>query len=352
MILKMSNHKQSLLPKRTTLKRSLLVVAVFSLLCSQHALAAPIPYNADYSVVKPLLATPQSAAEYMTAYFQYEGHWGYMPKSPSAFNSSKSGDCKDYATFFGDILLYHSYAVDKYAFRYDTVNGWSHIVTIFTDTDGKQYVASNKNSTQKIYGPVNSLEEAGSLLLADGVLPEGSVADQWLKYPADFTGQLQDSNGFVYNADYQTSKAQFLYFQHPAIYMTAYFSLAPHPGAYAYPPEELNLRKSGDAKDFAVFSAQNAHSDIHSFRCNDTTNDGHFISVNTYDGEYYFQSNQYFFGPVDTFNDIVSLLKENKHIPANCVADSWQSYPYTYTGPFPVANPVQFNPVSLLLFDN
>lgn len=330
----------------------LFVVAVFSLFCSQQALSAPIAYNADYSVVKPLLSTPQAAAEYMTAYFQYESHWGYTPMSPSAFNSSTWGDCKDYATFFGDILLYHSYAVDKYAFRYDTVNGWSHIVNIFTDTDGKQYVASNKGSTQRIYGPVNSLEEAGNLLMADGVLPEGSVADQWLKYPADFTGQLQDSKGFVYNADYQTAKAQFQYFQHPAIYMTAFFSLGPHPGEYAFPPDELNLLKSGEAKDFAVFNAKNTNADIYSFRCNAATNAGHVISVTTYEDKYYFQSNQYFFGPVDSFDDMTPILKENRHIPVDCVADRWQSYPSTYTGPFPVANSVRFNPFSLLLMEN
>ncbi|WP_156955735.1 hypothetical protein [Solidesulfovibrio alcoholivorans] len=328
-------------------------ITIILTLTSSHAHADTIPYNSDYNAIKEQLSTPQAAAAYMAAYFTYDTNRpGYMPYSPATLNTLKTGDCKDYATFFASILVSHGYAIKKYAFRYNTSNNYGHIVTLFTDTDGKQYVASNHGNAQEIFGPVTSLDEAGSFLLAGGVLPSGSVADDWLEYPPEFTGYLQHSNGFLYNADYQTAKSQLQYFQHPASYMTAFFTAQTHPGANAYAPAELNSRKTGDAKDFAVFNAQNVYgSSIHSFRCNQRTNAGHVISSNTYNSKYYVQSNQYFFGPLDALTDVIPLLKENGHIPADCTADNWQSYSSTYTGPFPVATVPSPPAASLLLLE-
>lgn len=315
----------------------IIISAFFLFVFVAYGYCSPLPYNSNYASVKSQLTTPQIITEYMTAYFTYEGHWGYSPYDPDTFNSNRRGDCKDYATFFADILSSHGYTIHKYAFRYDTQNDWGHVVSIFTDTNGLQYVASNKGSSQQIYGPISSLNDAGAILIANGVLPSGSVSDQWLQYPANFTGQLLGSKGFSYNVNYQTAKTQLVSFQDPAIYMTAFFSFEEHPGEYAYSPEELNTRRAGDAKDFAVFSAQNAHSTIYSFRYNKTNNASHVISVSTYNSQYYFQSLQYFFGPVNTFDEITALLKANGHIPANCEVDNWQSYASSYTGPFPVA---------------
>ena len=328
-------------------------LTILCTLCTAQTFAATIPYSDDYASVKAQLTTPQDVAAYMTAYFTYDMyHYGYMPYDPATFNARKLGDCKDYATFFASILASHGYAIKKYAFRYNASNNYGHIVTVFTDTDNKQYVASNHGKAQEIYGPVTSLDEAGSLLLANGVLPAGSIADDWLEYPPEFTGYLQHSSGFLYNADYQTAKSQLQYFQHPASYMTAFFTAQMHPGANAYAPAELNSRKTGDAKDFAVFNAQNVYgSTIHSFRCNTRTNASHVISVNTQGAQYYVQSNQYFFGPLDALTDVIPLLKDNGHIPADCTADNWQSYPNTYTGPFPVATPPLPPAASLLLLD-
>lgn len=323
------------------MKRTLLyaaVILVISITFHKNTFASTIPYSTNYGNVKTQLTTPQAIADYMTAYFTYDSyHSGYTPYAPDVFNSRRLGDCKDYATFFGDILAFHGYTATKYAFRYNTTNNWGHVVTIFTDTDGKQYVASNKGNTQQIYGPITTTAEAGVLLLQNGVLPQGSVTDQWLGYPPAFTGQIQDSKGFAYNADYQTAMTQLVYFQHPAIYMTAFFTAEPHPGAYAYAPAELNTRRAGDAKDFAVFSAKKTYATIYSLRYDQRTNASHVISVTLYNSQYYFQSNQYFFGPVASFDEIVPLLKANGHIPADCTVDNWKSYPSTYTGPFPVA---------------
>jgi hypothetical protein len=319
----------------------------FSVISSK---ADTIPYSSDYATVKAQLTTPQAIAAYMTAYFSYVSHYGYSPYAPDVFNARRNGDCKDYATFFGDILASHGYTVTKYAFRYDTTNGNGHVVCLFTDTNGLHYVASNKGNTQQIFGPVANLTEAGTVLLQNGILPQGSVADQWLGYPPGFTGQLQDSKGFLYNANYQTAMAQLLYFHHPAIYMTAFFTAETHKGAYAYTPEELNTRRAGDAKDFAVFNARKTYATIYSLRYNQKTNASHVISVTTYNSKYYFQSNQYFFGPLDSFEEIVPLLKANGHIPADSTVDNWQSYASTYMGPFPVATPeVKFSPATMFL---
>lgn len=327
------------------------VTSLIIITFQKNILASTIPYSTNYATIKTQLTTPQAIADYITAYFTYDYyHSGYTPYAPDVFNSRQLGDCKDYATFFGDILASHGYAVTKYAFRYNTANGWGHVVTIFTDTDGKQYVASNKGSAQQIYGPITSTAEAGALLLQNGVLPQGSVTDQWLAYPPAFTGQIQDSKGFAYNADYQTAMAQLVYFQHPAIYMTAFFTAESHPGAYAYAPAELNTRRAGDAKDFAVFSAQKTNAAIYSLRYDQRTNASHVISVTLYNSQYYFQSNQYFFGPVASFDEIVVLLKANGHIPADCTVDNWKSYPSTYTGPFPVTTkPSAILPATVLL---
>ena len=101
-----------------------------------------------------------------------------------------------------------------------------------------------------------------------------------------------------------------------------------------------------------MFNAQNVYgSSIHSFRCNQRTNAGHVISSNTYNSKYYVQSNQYFFGPLDALTDVIPLLKENGHIPADCTADNWQSYSSTYTGPFPVATVPSPPAASLLLLE-
>lgn len=329
----------------------LAIVGATTMLFFSKAHASPLAYSTDYASIKAQLTTPQAIADYMTAYFTYDyNHYGYSPYAPDVFNSRRLGDCKDYATFFGDILASHGYDVTKYAFRYNTANGWGHVVTIFTDTDSKQYVASNKGNAQQIYGPITSTAEAGALLLQNGVLPQGSVTDQWLGYPPAFTGQIQDTKGFAYSADYQTAMAQLVYFQHPAIYMTAFFTAESHPGAYAYAPAELNTRRAGDAKDFAVFNAQKTYATIYSLRYDQRTNASHVISVTLYNSQYYFQSNQYFFGPVASFDEIAALLKANGHIPADCTVDNWNSYPSTYTGPFPVARtPGAAIPTSALL---
>jgi hypothetical protein len=302
--------------------------------------AAPVPYNPDYAAAKALLATPQAAAEYLSAHFGYAFHDGMLAYAPADFNTRQSGDCKDYSAFFSDVVAAHGYAVTQYAFRYDPATGYGHTISIFTDTDGRQYVATHKNGDMAIYGPVESPEAAGQLCIVNGVLPAGSIADRFLAYPPGLAGNMYDSGGFSYNADYDQAMDQLSYFKHVAQYMTAFFTRAAHPGAFAFSPADLNTRRAGDAKDFAVFAAaylSDRHFDptLYTFRYDPATNAHHAVTVFQIGGKYYVQSFQYLFGPLDDFSDIADMCRESGHIPADSRVDGWTSHPAGFTGPFP-----------------
>ncbi len=301
---------------------------------------APLPYNPDYAVVKTQLTTPQAVAEYLSAHFDYAFHDGMLAYAPADFNTRRGGDCKDYSAFFSDVLAAHGFPVTQYAFRYDAATGYGHVVSIFTDTDDKQYVATHKNGDMVIYGPIASLADAGQACIANGVLPAGAIADQWLAYPPGLAGNMYASGGFAYAAEYAQAMAQLSYFQHVAQYMTAFFTRAAHPGAYAYAPAELNTRRAGDAKDFAVFAAaylsdRSFAPTLYSFRYDQATNAHHAVTVFQYGGKYYVQSFQVLFGPLDAFSDIEAVCKASGHIPADSQTDDWKSYPAGYLGPFP-----------------
>jgi len=326
-----------------------IILPILALLLLTPARAWTISYIADYDSVKSQLNTPQEIAEYMMSYFTYNtSRTGFTPYYPANLNALRSGDCKDYSTFFSDILASHGYTVNQYAFRYDTSNNYGHVVSIFTDTNGKMYVATNKGSQEVILGPVTSLDEAGAAIVAAGALPSGSVHDQWQKFPAGCTANLIHSGGFSYLSDYNQAVSTLSSFNNPAQYMAAFFTLQNHAGAYAYEPASMNAKRAGDAKDFAVFGAAILKADYYfptvwSVRYNQKTNASHVIAVFTFAGKYYFQSLQYLFGPVDDFDAIVTQLKHNGHIPADSVADNWKSYADGYTGPFPMAattNPI------------
>ncbi|NDY58627.1 hypothetical protein G3N56_17975 [Desulfovibrio sulfodismutans] len=327
-----------------------LLAAAILLFFPAASYGAPLPYNSDYAVVKTLLATPQAVAEYLSAHFSYAFHDGRLAYAPADFNTRRGGDCKDYSAFFSDVVASHGFSVTQYAFRYDAATGYGHVVSIFTDTDGKQYVATHKNGDLAIYGPITSLAEAGQACIANGVLPAGSIADQWLAYPAGLAGNMYDTGGFSYFADYAQAMSQLNYFQHVAQYMTACFTRAAHPGAFAFSPAELNTRLAGDAKDFAVFAAaylsdRHFNPTLHAFRYDPATNAHHVVTVFQYGGKYYFQSYQYLFGPLDAFSEIEALCKASGHIPADSQVDGWTSYPAGFTGPFPgpfsLAGPLQ-----------
>jgi len=326
-----------------------ILIPILATLLFPPVAAWAISYSADYDSVKSQLSTPQEIAEYMTSYFTYNtSRTGFSPYYPENLNALRSGDCKDYSTFFSDILASHGYTVNQYAFRYDASTGYGHVVSIFTDTDGKMYVATNKGSQEVILGPVTTLDEAGAAIVAAGALPSGSVYDQWQKYPAGCTANLYPSGGFSYLTDFSQVTASLPYFNHTAQYLAAFFTVKKHPGAYAYAPETMNLERAGDAKDFAVISAAILKANYHhptvwSVRYNQKTNASHVITVFYYGEKIYFQSLQYQFGPVDDFDGIVAQLKHNGHIPADSVADNWQIYADGYTGPFPVA--ATMNPI-------
>lgn len=318
--------------------------------------AAAVPYTADYDQAKALLTTPQATADYLSAYFSYDAHYGMLAYAPADFNTRLGGDCKDYSAFFSDVVASHGFAVTQYAFRYDAATGYGHTISIFTDTDGKQYVATHKNGDMAIYGPVDSPEEAGQLCIANGVLPAGSIADRFLAYPKGLAGNMYDSGGFAYVAEYAQAMAQLSYFQHVAQYMTAFFTRDAHPGAYAYAPADLNTRRAGDARDFAVFAAaylsdRSFGPTLYTFRYDPAANAHHAVTVFQYGGKYYVQSFQYLFGPLDGLSDIEAVCKISGHIPADSQVDDWRSYPAGYTGPFPTAAPPLAGVLPLLLFE-
>jgi hypothetical protein len=132
-------------------------------------------YSSNYSSIKSAISTPQQAVSYMSANFNYSFHNGNVAYSPSDFNSSKSGDCKDFAVFMGDVLSDDSIEVKPITVKYDT-SSW-HVMTV-TNYNGHSYLQSN----QQIWDVASNDQ---ILQISNDILPGDSVSN--LRYWAPGT---------------------------------------------------------------------------------------------------------------------------------------------------------------------
>jgi len=112
----------------------------------------------NFSYVVENLDTPAKAAQYTQEKFIFEDHGKCTSYTPEEFLKVKKGDCKDYATFLSYILAKHGYDAKIVAFKY-FVSGArkGHVVTLFTDTDGKMKYATTPDVT--IFREVTSVED-------------------------------------------------------------------------------------------------------------------------------------------------------------------------------------------------
>lgn len=134
-------------------------------------------YTTDSSVLQSELNTPETTIAYMNSYFTYSNHDGSTPYDPATFNSLRSGDCKDYATFFGWALEDDGWEVHTIDYQYGSSSG--HVISLFQGSDGKWYAQSNST----MVGPISSTEDAISQ-----TMPAGGTLGSYREFPAGYTG--------------------------------------------------------------------------------------------------------------------------------------------------------------------
>jgi len=112
----------------------------------------------DFDYVVKNLDTPEKAAQYAKAKFTFKYHDGCISYPPDEFFQGINGDCKDYATFLSYVIAQHGNDAKIIAFSYykeGVRNG--HVVTLFTDTDGKMKYATTPDVT--IFREVTSVDD-------------------------------------------------------------------------------------------------------------------------------------------------------------------------------------------------
>lgn len=142
------------------------------------ATSAPT-YSTDYSSVKQQISTPQQAAQYIQQNFTYSFHNGFEPYSPATFNSQKTGDCKDFATFFTDVLTGDpGVNTERVAETYSGTNG--HVIGLAT-YNNVAYTMSNT-----VLRSFNSVEEALAGEATDPNIPKGSTVTNQKVYGGQY----------------------------------------------------------------------------------------------------------------------------------------------------------------------
>ena len=112
----------------------------------------------NFSYIVENLDTPVKAAQYTQKKFIFETHGKCTSYSPEEFFMVTRGDCKDYATFLSYLLAEHGYDAKIVAFKYfKGSNRNAHVVTLFTDTDGKMKYATTPDVT--LFREVNSVDD-------------------------------------------------------------------------------------------------------------------------------------------------------------------------------------------------
>lgn len=121
-------------------------------------LPAGLISNRNFSFVVENLDTPLKAAQYTQKKFIFESHGKCTSYSPEEFFTVARGDCKDYATFLSYLIAEHGYDAKVVAFKYyKGSNRNAHVVTMFTDTDGKMKYATTPDVTK--FREVSSIDD-------------------------------------------------------------------------------------------------------------------------------------------------------------------------------------------------
>ena len=104
------------------------------------------------------LDTPAKAALFTQKKFIFETHGKCTSYSPGEFLNAGRGDCKDYATFLSYVLAEQGFDAKIVTFKYyKGGNRNGHVVTLFTDTDGKLKYATTPDVTT--FREVNSVDD-------------------------------------------------------------------------------------------------------------------------------------------------------------------------------------------------
>jgi hypothetical protein len=112
----------------------------------------------NFSYVVENLDTPVKTTQYTQEKFTFVYHDGCISYPPEKFFEGLKGDCKDYATFLSYVLAEHSYDAKIISFKYyDGGTRKGHVVTLFTDTDGKMKYITTPDVT--IFRNVNSVDD-------------------------------------------------------------------------------------------------------------------------------------------------------------------------------------------------
>jgi hypothetical protein len=124
--------------------------------------AAVLPSNIlsskNFSYIVETLDTPVKAAQYTQKKFIFETHGTCTAYPPEKFFRVMKGDCKDYATFFSYLLAEHGFDAKIVTFKYyKGSHRLGHVVTLFTDTDGKMKYATTPDMT--LFKEVNSVDD-------------------------------------------------------------------------------------------------------------------------------------------------------------------------------------------------
>lgn len=134
-------------------------------------------YTTDSSLLQSELNTPEVTLSYMNSNFSYSNHDGSTPYDPATFNSLRTGDCKDYATFFGWALADDGWEVHTIDYQYGSSSG--HVISLYQGSDGQWYAQSNSSSI----GPISSTEDA----IAQ-TMPSGGTLGSYREFPQGYTG--------------------------------------------------------------------------------------------------------------------------------------------------------------------
>jgi hypothetical protein len=103
------------------------------------------------------LDTPAKAVAYMQTHFTFAARPGCTALPPSAMYAARTGDCKDYATFFAYVLRHHAFECSVVTYLHEDANGFvaGHVTTLFRDRNGVQWYQTDA----EILGPVGSIED-------------------------------------------------------------------------------------------------------------------------------------------------------------------------------------------------
>jgi hypothetical protein len=294
----------------------------FSFVFPQVICADEMPSVTTFEEFLEKLNTPDKIIIYMEKNFSFGLHKGCVAYEPEMFFRIRSGDGKDFNTFFSYVLSKQGYKTDLVVFSWigddGSTRGFS--CSFYKDKDNDFYWYQSKTS---IFGPVTSFEEM--IQRVEESQKGGRIEHYWI-LPAGSTDQCGTGPKNIIDAgsnNYSKFEDALNGLDTPEkifSYMRNNFEFKYHDGSIAYTPEELFRKKKGDCKDFSVFfsSILEKHGFFveivgFTFYQKDNKRQGHIVAIyKEEDGQLWYQSNFDRFGPVTSVKDL--LNKEVKRL--------------------------------------